>query len=155
MRRMANLGGGQANRQINVDSSVMSTKYTDLNILAGANITLTKSDDDSLKRTNLTIDADMDGGLTVTSTTASVYSVATTDNYILASSSVQTATIELPTAVGITGRRYDIKKTDPTANVVVVKPDGSETIDDGIAAELHSQYESMTVVSNGVDWVII
>ncbi len=47
--------GGQAHRQINVDSSVVSTRYADVNFLAGSNITLSKSDDNTKKRADVTI----------------------------------------------------------------------------------------------------
>lgn len=49
--------GGAPNQQINVNSSVMSKKYADVNFKAGTNITLTKADDDVNKRVNITITA--------------------------------------------------------------------------------------------------
>lgn len=51
--RLANLGGGQANRQINVKSSVMSLKYTDINFQNTTTIGWTAVDDDALKRVNI------------------------------------------------------------------------------------------------------
>lgn len=53
--RLSNLGGGNANRQINVNSSVMSNKYTDINFKNGSNVTITKADDEVNKRVNITI----------------------------------------------------------------------------------------------------
>ena len=52
-RRFSNLGGGQANRQININSSVMSTKYTDINFKNAGNIGWSASDDDVFKRVNI------------------------------------------------------------------------------------------------------
>ncbi len=50
-------GGGNANRQINVKSSVMSAKYTDINFVQGTNVTLSTADDNTNKRVNITIAA--------------------------------------------------------------------------------------------------
>lgn len=60
--RIANIGGGAMNRQINVNSSVMSLKYTDINFKAGSNVTLTKADDNTNKRVDITITATGGGG---------------------------------------------------------------------------------------------
>lgn len=56
MRRLQGRGGS-ANQQINVNSSVMSNKYADINFVAGSNVTLSKSDDDTNKRVNITINS--------------------------------------------------------------------------------------------------
>lgn len=53
-QRLSRLGGGAANRQINVNSSVMSSKYTDVNLIQGDNITLTAVDDNTNKKVNIT-----------------------------------------------------------------------------------------------------
>lgn len=55
-------GGGNANRQINVGSSVMSTKYTDINLKAGTNVTLSKADNNTTKQVDITIAASGGGG---------------------------------------------------------------------------------------------
>lgn len=46
-------GGGNANRQINVKSSVMSLKYTDINFQNSTSIGWTASDDNTNKRVNI------------------------------------------------------------------------------------------------------
>lgn len=66
-----------------------------------------------------------------------------------------TVTITLPTAVGITGRRYDIKKIDSSANSVVIDGNASETIDGATTVSTTTQWQSFTVVSNGTNWYII
>jgi len=53
MSKIAGLGGGSMNRQINVNSSVMSSKYTDINFQQGGNIGWSVSDDDTNKRVNI------------------------------------------------------------------------------------------------------
>ena len=48
-------GGGSANRQINVNSSVMSNIYTDINFIAGSVLSIATANDDTNKRVNITI----------------------------------------------------------------------------------------------------
>lgn len=60
--RLANVGGGNANRQININSSVMSSKFTDINFKAGSNVTLSKSDNITTSQVDITIAATGGGG---------------------------------------------------------------------------------------------
>lgn len=62
-----------------------------------------------------------------------------------------TFTVNLPTAVGIQGREYVIKNSG--SGVITVDPNGIETIDRNTTVTL-IQYESITVVSNGSNWII-
>ena len=52
------------------------------------------------------------------------------------------------------GRRVTIKKTDPSANTVTVSEQGGSGPDQ-YSQVLSSQYEAITVVSNGAQWYII
>lgn len=56
--RLANIGGGNANRNISVagNSSTLS-KYTDINFIAGSNLGISVSTDDTAKTTNFTLTA--------------------------------------------------------------------------------------------------
>lgn len=54
--------GGNANRQINVKSSVMSKKYTDINFANSGGISWSASDDDINKRVNITASIIASGG---------------------------------------------------------------------------------------------
>ncbi len=49
-------------------------------------------------------------------------------------------------------KKYSFVKTDATANVVTIDGAGSETINGVANSTLTSQYQSLTVVSNGVVW---
>jgi len=60
----------------------------------------------------------------------------------------------LPTAVGIGGRQYTIKKV-AVANSVTVSCAGAETIDGSATQVILNQYVSMTVESNGTNWYIV
>lgn len=51
--RLSNRGSGNANRQINVNSSVMSTYYTDINFQQFGNVGWTATNDHDLKRVNI------------------------------------------------------------------------------------------------------
>ena len=64
-------------------------------------------------------------------------------------------TITLPTAVSARFRKYTIKKIDATANTVTVDADGAETIDGALTVVLTTQWQSVTVQSNGVSWIIV
>ena len=61
-------------------------------------------------------------------------------------------TINLPTAVGITGRIYVIKNTG--VGTITVDGNGSETIDGGEIADIPSYYQLM-IQSTGSGWIII
>jgi phage-related tail fiber protein len=67
------------------------------------------------------------------------------------------ATIALPSAVGISGREYRVKKVSATGGgrTVTIDPNGAETIDGAADFDLVSQYESITFVSDGANWWIV
>ena len=64
-------------------------------------------------------------------------------------------TVTLPTAVGLTGKCYRIKKTDTTFNAVTIDGAGSETIDLNLTRKLLTQNESLQIVSDGANWKIL
>lgn len=64
-----------------------------------------------------------------------------------------TFTVTLPTAVGIEGQYFVVKNSG--TGVITIDADGSETIDGATGKTLSVQYESMTVVSNGSNWIIV
>lgn len=64
-----------------------------------------------------------------------------------------TFTVTLPTAVGIEGQYFIIKNSGTGS--ITVDADGTETID-GLANKLLAiQNESITVVSDGANWIIV
>jgi hypothetical protein len=70
-------------------------------------------------------------------------------------------TITLPAAASVynstddVGRIYTIKKIDTDANRVVIDGNGSETIDGAATAVITTQYESVTIQSDGSNWHIL
>lgn len=77
-----------------------------------------------------------------------------THNFVAVSASAANRTITLPTAAGITGREYTVKKTDATSNTVTIDGAASETIDGDLTLVLVSQYQSVTLVSDGTNWLV-
>lgn len=83
--------------------------------------------------------------------------VAKTATYIAADDytidcTANSFTVNLPTAVGITGRIYVIKNSG--AGVITIDPDGSETID-GAATQAVVSGASFTIQSTGANWIVI
>ena len=64
-------------------------------------------------------------------------------------------TITLPTAVGIRGKVYVIKKTDSSTNAVTIDPNGAQTIDGSSTTSLVLQYQSVFIQSDGSNWIKI
>lgn len=91
---------------------------------------------------------------TVSSRTNSYTPASDRSEVVLANASSNSVGISLPTAAG-NKHLYTVKKTDSSANTVVVTTAGSETIDGGASATLRRQYASITLVSDGTDWSVI
>lgn len=92
---------------------------------------------------------------TPVTTKTSTYTATANDSIILCNATLAAITINLPTAVGITGKTYDIKKVDSSANAVTMDGAGTETIDGTLTQACYEQYDSYTLISNGTDWNII
>jgi len=73
-------------------------------------------------------------------------------NHSIVNCTSGTFTLNLPTAVNITGRQYTIKNSG--TGVITVDGSGSETIDGQTTWILSVQYDSITIVSNGANWII-
>jgi len=91
--------------------------------------------------------------LAVKSITAS-YSVVASDSLILADATGGAIIVSLTPAGDKTGKVYNIKKID-SSNSVTIDGDNSETIDGQTTQVLTTQYDSITVVSDGSNWHII
>jgi hypothetical protein len=79
------------------------------------------------------------------------YTIDNTDCVI--NCTANTFTVTLPTAAGVEGQYYIIKNSG--TGVITIDGDGSETIDGAANKNLAVQYESLTVISNGVNWLVI
>lgn len=133
----------------NVHVSTDSVNTTHLVINADATV-------DSVDAQHIVADVSL-----VTGGTINLQTVTKTTDYTAASEVVILCdatsgdlTITLPTAVGITGRVYYIKRIDGSANTVTVDGNGTETIDDDLTKTLN-QYDCMQIVSDGSEWWIL
>jgi len=107
--------------------------------------------------TGATGPAGADGPITtpiITHTTATL-TLTTAHSIIFADASSNSITFTLPTAVGIDGREYTIKRIDSSANTVTLDGDGTETIDGSLTQIIATQYDAIKVVSDGANWSII
>src|SRR3990167_146275 len=154
MNLLAQKGGGNMNRNIAVGGNVsVLSKYTDLNIRPGSNVTLTYSNNNTTKYTDLTIAATGGSGTTrsvdSTSVSSVVGSVAGTDYVVIANAGVR---ITLPTAAS-NENLYTIKNT--AVSSVLISPNGSDTIDTDTEIILQTQYTAVDLISDGVsNWNI-
>lgn len=92
---------------------------------------------------------------TAITTKTAAYTLLITDSVILANATSAAFTLTLPSAVGIEGRQYTLKKIDSSANAVTVDANGTQTIDGALTFSLATQYQSITIVSDGANWMII
>jgi len=73
---------------------------------------------------------------------------------IIANDDAAAAAVNLPAVATSAGLMYTIKKEGSSGNITV-GTNASETIDGATTAVLTAQYESITVVCDGVEWWII
>jgi len=91
------------------------------------------------------------GGLTLPYVAkTATYTITATDYTV--DCTANTFTVTLPTAVGIQGKIYNIKNTG--TGVITVDGDGAETID-GETTETLEQWETLTIQSTNVGWIIL
>jgi hypothetical protein len=72
---------------------------------------------------------------------------------ILADATAGNLSIALYSAIGYTGRKIRVIKTDATNNVVVINPFGGQLINGAIGWNIQAQYDGISFVSNGLNWV--
>ena len=154
--------GGNAQRQINVNSSVMSLKYTDINFKNGGGIVWSASNDETYNRVNITasiISAGSGGGggsVTGITRTTSIITASTTapatagvDYVFFAAAGLN---LTLPTAINNLDQ-YTVKNTGNSS--VVVTTSSGETIDGSASALLPIQNQSLDFISNGSVWAVV
>ena len=93
------------------------------------------------------------GGITVAYVSTSINMTLTANHYaVRVDTSGGAIQIILPTAVGITGRVYKIKRQGGS-NVTIIGT-SSQTIDGNTTHTLSTDNESVTVISNNANWLI-
>lgn len=94
----------------------------------------------------------------VTSVSSSSYTVLSTDSVILVDASSNDVTLNLPTAVGINGKEYVVKRIDDaSSNTYDVIVDGSttETLDGDLVKYIATKNGSIRIVSDNANWQIL
>ena len=128
------------------------------NIDLNGNITTNSINVENLNGYNISdiISSISGGSSTRTIGTYSTTSNITTD-VALAYTNTSSLTLYLPTAVGITGSEYTIKDRSGNAKVnnIIVSGTSSQTIDGSSTYTMRLNYESITVISDGLSWWII
>jgi hypothetical protein len=80
------------------------------------------------------------------------YAISSATDYCI-NCTANAFTVTLPTAVSIAGQEFVIKNSG--AGVITIATTSSQTIDGATTATLTTQYESITLLSNGANWIII
>ncbi len=91
---------------------------------------------------------------TALATKTAAYTLTATDSVILADATSAAFTLTLPSASGITGRQYTIKKVDSSANAVTIASVAG-TIDGAATKALSAQWQAARVVSDGGNWFMV
>lgn len=83
--------------------------------------------------------------------------LSVSDGIIFANCSSSTIVLSLPTASGVGGSRITIKRknTSGSNNLVTIQASGSETLDGVSKYNMVYDYESITVISDNLNWFII
>lgn len=88
-------------------------------------------------------------------TKTSAYTLTNLDYLIIGDATSAAFTLLLPTAVGISGKIFVIKKTGNSANVLTIDGNASETIDDALTYLMVVQNDTVVIQSDGTNWKII
>lgn len=71
-----------------------------------------------------------------------------THHTIIVDATAGNVIVTLPATTSITGRRYEIKKVDATANVVTIQADAGDTIDGAASYNLTAQYQTRVIAAS-------
>jgi hypothetical protein len=61
--------------------------------------------------------------------------------------------VDLPTAVGATGRAVTVKNVTTSTTAITVDPNGAETVDGAAGYSMTTAYGSATFISDGANWM--
>lgn len=152
MNRLFSTGrGGAINRQMFIGGADPLKTYTDMNLKAGSNVTITYANNNTTKKVDVTFASSGGGG----GSTRSINSVAIntaagstagTDYVYLVTG---TTTITMPTAVGNTNL-YTIKNVG--TGVVTIATTSAQTIDGATTIVMPVQYTAVDLISDTANW---
>lgn len=87
--------------------------------------------------------------------TNSPYSLTVGTDLLLVDTSSGAVTVNMPTASGIEGKKFIIKKISTDTNLITIDGNGSETIDGSLTDFIMMPYGIYELVSDGTNWVTI
>lgn len=156
--RLIPQGGGNMNRNISIGGNASTlSRYTDINLKAGSNVTITYANNDATQNTDITISSSGGGGGSVGGVIRSINTISTsqtagatsgTDYVYICSAGVQ---LTLPTAVANTNL-YTVKNTSSSS--VLVSTTSAQTIDTSPNVIMPVQFTSIDLISDGSNWDI-
>ena len=85
-------------------------------------------------------------------TVTSSYNLSDRDAAVLCDASSGSLTITLPSAAGLAGREYKVKRIDGSSHSVTLSTSDGTTIDGASAYSLVSQYAVIILISDGKSW---
>jgi hypothetical protein len=142
---------GRLTAAANASIAISNTQVSGLGTIStqnANNVTITGGSISNVSLSNVSINTSI-------VTKSANYTAAAADDTILANASTGVVTITLPTAVGVAGKVYTVKKIDSSANAVTVATTSSQTIDGVTTYSLANQYGGVNVQSDGSNWYII
>ena len=85
----------------------------------------------------------------------SAYTATFLDEVVTGDATGAAFTITLPAAASSTGLELTFKKIDVSGNAVTIDGNASETIDGATTYALTTQYQKVTIICDGTNWLII
>ena len=146
----------RASRQAASDITAIETKTDNITVTGAVNLDSIKTSVAALPVGLNTFEGritDLEENNGVITKTAD-YTATVNDGVILVDTNAAAVTITLPTAVGNTGKRFIIKVIDAT-NTTTIDGDGTETIDGATTKSLSTLWETVRIISDGANWLII
>ncbi|TXG77622.1 hypothetical protein E6Q11_02515 [Candidatus Dojkabacteria bacterium] len=89
------------------------------------------------------------------STKTTTATAATTDDSLLLDTTSGAFTVTLYTAVGNAGRRLTLTKIDSATTAATIDASSTQTINGALTFKLATQFESVTIESDGANWVVV
>lgn len=83
------------------------------------------------------------------------YTILLNDSIVLLDDSAGDFTATLPTAVGLKGKLVTLQKTNNDTSTTTIEGDGSETVGGSANTTLNTQGETLYLVSDNVNWLIL
>ncbi len=142
------------NRLITVGNVNPLTKYTDINLKAGTNVTITTATNNTTKRVDVTFSASGGGGgstRSIQSISASqVADSASGSDYVYLCSG--TLTLTMPDATTGNTNLYTVKNVG--VGIVTIDTTSAQTIDNDPTVVMPVRYTSVDLISDTANWSI-